>query len=338
MSPALAHDEHADEHVHEHEEEPIDGVFTDLFAASREPPRWVVKDLIPAGLTFIGAPPKSGKSTITMAMALMVADFPCVAFPPFLREVPEPGRVMVFSAEATAGELLDMVEGGLRVKGEANGGIVICDDPFMWRLDDDDGLTQLLRWLVLRRPRLVIIDPLRDFHSLEEKDSGHMNRLLRPLQKWAKETASAVVIVHHVKKKQTGDGKEDEGYTPDDLRGTTALHGIADGVLMITPLPEGYIRLRAQFKRAAGYDKQFRLATYAHAESSSTERLGEVEQQVLRLLEDASQDDGFKKGVTDKWIHAQLRVAPGRLKEAVVALERNGLITKDLRGWKVRAQ
>lgn len=337
---AAAEDPEAESNAeHEDLHDPIDGVFIDLFSAVREPPEFVIKDLLPVGLTFIGAPPKSGKSTQTLAMALLVAGFKCNALPPFLSEVPETGRVFMFSAEATAGELLDMVEEGLKVKGEANEGILVADDPFQWRLDDPDGLDRLLHWLRMKRPKLVLIDPLRDFHSLEEKDSGEMNRLLRPLQRYAKEHKAAVVIVHHVRKKQKddGSGSDDASYSPEDMRGSSALHGIADGVLMVTPLAEGYVRMRAQFKRAPAWDRTFRVAAYQYAGEGAenggkaAEKLGEVERMVLRAVENAAQGvSGLpKQGLNSVTLSGKLKLTLGRTQEAMQVLLRNGLITMD---------
>ena len=39
--------------------------------------------------------------------------------------------------------------------------------------------TRWLQWVDERKPKLVIIDPLRNFHSQDENDSGAMYGLLR---------------------------------------------------------------------------------------------------------------------------------------------------------------
>jgi hypothetical protein len=317
--PEYLDDEH-DEPIH-----PIDGVFTDLFAADMEPPKWIIKDLLPPGLVFVGAPPKAGKSTLEMAIALLVAGFDCKVLPPFLSQVVEPGRVVGFSAEATAGELRHMAEVGLKVKGQPNGALVICDDPFKWRLDDPDGLSNLMFWLQELKPRLVFIDPLRDFHSLEEKDSGQMNRLLRPLQRWAKETDGCVMVIHHTKKKQ-GDDDRDAGFTPDDLRGTGALFGIADAVLMVTPAREGYVRMHATFKRAQGWQREFMVASYEHAGKQAAEKLGDVERLVVEAVRTGARND-VQIG---KLVHAALP----RIRDALAVLKRNGLVKRTDKGWK----
>ena len=57
-------EEGEDQHLH-----PIDGFFTDLYTADREPPRFVIKDLLPVGLTFIGGFGMSSFFTFWRAIA-----------------------------------------------------------------------------------------------------------------------------------------------------------------------------------------------------------------------------------------------------------------------------
>jgi hypothetical protein len=216
-------------------EEDVFGVWSDLSAAVKQPPQWVIENLLPAGVVFLAGPPKAQKTTVEMAMALTVAGIEHTVLPEELRRCPEPGRVMLINAEHTAGELLEMVEDGFRVQVEVANAIMVADEPFQWRLDDHDGGTKLMKWLDFYRPKLFAIDPLRDFHDLDEKESGEMNRLLRPIQRWAKNAGSTALIVHHARK--PGGSKEDGDklYTAADMRGSSALFGLADGVIVLTP-------------------------------------------------------------------------------------------------------
>lgn len=186
-------------------EEDFNDWFDDIWEADIEPPKFVINDLIPTGLTFMVAPPKSYKSTVEMAMTLAVAGEKVKALPDGLLGVPEEGIVIGLSAEASPGELRYMVEQGMGVTNGIHGRIRLLKDPWKFRLDDPGAKTTLLKLLKEKRPRLLWIDPLRDFHSLDEVDAGEMNRLLRPLQRWAKENDSAVLIVHHTRKRSGGD-------------------------------------------------------------------------------------------------------------------------------------
>lgn len=306
-----------------HPAEPIDGVFTPIWQAEVVPPNWVIKDLVPPGLVFMAGPPKCGKSTLTMAITALVSGHVCHTLPPSLSEVTNDGTVMVFSYEATAGELRYMMEHGLKVTGTANDeSILIADDPWIFRLDDPGGLEKLLFWLNERQPRLVILDPLRDFHQLEEKDSGQMNRLLRPLRQWAVDHNSAVMVVHHTKKIED----ESKGYAANDMRGTTALFGIADGVLILSPKGEGRTNIKATFKRAKGWERTLEMASYERAGTQGTEILQPMDDLVLRAV---------KAGAfTVEAINDAVATPRTNLVECIARLQRNGLLKREGRIWK----
>lgn len=246
-------------------EDDFDDWFDDLWEADLELPKYVIKDFLPTGLTFMVAPPKAYKSTIEMAMTLAVAGEPVSALPADLLQVPEPGIVIGLSAEASPGELRYMVEQGMGVTGGVHGRIRLLKDPWKFRLDDPGAKETLLKLLHTRRPRLLWIDPLRDFHSLDEVDAGEMNRLLRPLQRWAKEHDSAVLIVHHTRKKAGGD--EDRNYKADDARGTSALFGMADGLIVCTPKGKNRVHLDVTLKRGQPWEKTVQLNIWGSGEA-----------------------------------------------------------------------
>lgn len=260
--------------------EPIEGVFTDLGSATMEPPNWIIEDVLPVGLTFVGAPPKSSKSTLTLALALLVAGYKSNVLPKRFGKVRKTGPVMIFSAEATAGELRHMIEASMGVGVEPDESILVCDDPFEWRLDDADGLRKLLFWLEERQPQLLVIDPLRDFHAMDEKESGDMNRLLRPVQRWAKLNQTAAIVVHHSKKPQE---ENKSRYNPNDLRGSGALFGLADAVLMLSPSKgDGEYIVNATFKRAKAWERTIRPAIYQYRGEPAIEVLTEWDERVLK--------------------------------------------------------
>lgn len=236
---------------------PIEGTFSDLAEAEISEPVWVIKDILPAGIVFLAGPPKTMKSTLEMAFSVVVAGLQTNCLPAEMLQLgSEPGLVMGLSAEATAGELRHMVEVGMRLKVPDDRRILIADDPWSFRLDDPDGLEQILAWLENRKPKLFWLDPLRDFHSLDEKDSGAINRLLRPIQRWAKANGSCFMVVHHTRKKAQDDKSD---YDAGDMRGTTALFGIADGVIMITPRQGGKLYLRGTYKRGPEWERTVQL-------------------------------------------------------------------------------
>lgn len=215
--------------------EPIEGTFTDVGRATRKPPRWVVEPILPEGLVIMAGPPKeSYKSTIIMALACLITDHKHKALPAdWERRVD--GPVMVLSHEADPGELRFTIEEGLGVKLRKDESILVADRPEEFRLDEEGGTEELMKWLRSREPILCIIDPLANFHSLEEKDAGQMVRMLAPLRRWAKEEQACVVLVHHTRKLD-----EDRQLRASDVRGSSAMFGLADGLILLSPMQTDY--------------------------------------------------------------------------------------------------
>lgn len=242
----------------------IAALFVDVGEADKTPPRWVVEKILPVGINFLVGPPKAYKSTIEVALACTVAGVPNTILPPELSIPGQTGHVLGFSAEATAGELRQMAEDGLGVVIPPDGRFRIAKEPFQWRLDDPGAVERLLQWLNHIKPKLFFIDPLRDFHDFDERESGPMNRLLRPLQRWAKEEESAFLVVHHTRKQ--GTNEEARNLNAADIRGSSALFGLADGVIVLTPRGRNTVNLHATIKRGESFERVIRLDVWGAPE------------------------------------------------------------------------
>ncbi len=298
--------------------------FKDVATAIPVPPRFVIKDLIPVGLTFVGGPPKdSKKSTITMAIAAATAGYECGALPPHMRVVERGGTVMVFSAEASAGELNHMLTKGMHTDLKPTAGIIVADDPWLFRLDTEEGRQQFMFWLNGRKPRMVILDPFKNFHDTDEKDGDQMFKMIQPLRQWAVENDAAVLIVHHTRK--LDDVRQ---YTAQDMRGSSTLFGAADGVLMITPVDptKMVVRIHATFKRGLGWERTLKLAVYSERDRPASEVLSPITAKVLEAYQ-----AGCK---TSLEVSKQIHVAKTTVLEHIDILVQNGLLLRD--GKKIR--
>ena len=93
-------------------------------------------------------------------------------------------------------------------------------------LDRDLAPTESFRQLsgACEGARLVILDPIRQFHVGDENDSGAMTALVQACQTMAARTRAAVIFAHHVNRSSTQMGL---GDTAGAARGSTAL---TDGV------------------------------------------------------------------------------------------------------------
>lgn len=297
-----------------------DDFWVDVGDAEPEEAKWLIEGLLPVGLSFIGGPAKTMKTTAAVGMANLISGHECGLFPPFMSKVHRSGRVMMLEAEATPGELRYMIEKDMGVKLEADGTILTAKDCAEFRLDDPGALKRLLYWLDKFKPRLFIVDPMREFHDKEEKDSGEMQRLLRPLRRWAIDTESGFLVVHHT----TKPGEQHSGvYNPLDLRGSGGLFGAANGVIMVSPTKvDGQLIFASKFKRGASTQHTVRLGIFG---AKAAEVLEKSELAVLKLLRTVNPNSSGLRVANEGWIAASTQAPDRWVHDTMLKLERNNM-------------
>lgn len=308
-------------------ESPKAGIFTDLGEAVIRPPDWVIENLLPVGLTLMGAPPKSYKSVIATVTGLLVTGKldpdKHKVWPRDLSAAKKPGHVAYLHGEASAGELRHLVDYGMHggIKAVNDGSFWVADDPWAFRLDLDDGQANLRVWLNELAPVLLVIDPLRNFHDKDENSSQEMVQLLKPWREWAIKSQSALLVVHHTAKLEPGQNK----YGPEKLRGSSALFGMADATLMVTPMDfdNERTRIEAKFRRGQAWERVFTLGVYGREYS---EALEPIDQEVLRLV---------PSGASLEDVAKQLHKAKSAVVQAASRLERLGYLRKEGKRWRV---
>jgi hypothetical protein len=301
-----------------------DDFWVDVGEAEEEPPKYIIPGLLPVGAYFIGGPPKSMKTTILLGMANLVAGRQCGLLPSFMAGVERPGRAMLLEAEATAGELKSMSL-DMGVKPVADGMLLAARDHGDFRLDDSGAVQRLLAWLDKFQPRLFAVDPMVEFHSLEEKDAGAMQRFLRPFRRWAVQTDSCFLLVHHT----TKPGEAHSGtFTPTDLRGSGALFGAANGVLMVSPTKvSGQLVMSATFKRGAPWQRTIQLGIFG---KRAEEVLGLRDKAIWEALRAAPVDPRGRRTTNPGALALSVRLPDGTpmpetlVKESLDKLHRNG--------------
>jgi len=288
----------------------IDGVWTDLFAARRKPVQWIIGDLLTTGLAWVVGPPKDAKkSTQALGMGLLVAGYGCSIYPAFMCAPAVDSQVYIISAEADAGELRDMAEGVLGVKGIAKEAILVADDPWEFQLDTDKGMNLLASELEKRLPKLVILDPFVELHSQDENDAVAVVKILKPIRDWAKRNDSCVLVVHHPRKLAQDQVK----FKRQDARGSGAIAGKADTHLTISPMGS-YHTIEAVFKRARGWTRDLVLGLD-----------GEVAQEVI-TSDDRKVMDAWGPDVDIDALARILKMPPSSVRESVAKLARNEML------------
>lgn len=231
--------------------------FIDLSQATPTEPDWVIKGVIPVGLTIIGGLPKTLKSLFTYGLAANVAGYKNGILPASW-ETTKKGPVCMISHEATPGDIAHVFRKDCGIELREDESIMVASDPDDFMFDQPGGMQALLSKITPededRIPQMVILDPFRDCHSQDENDSAAMIAMARPLQKWARKHRTAVVMVHHSRKGQEQYGQS--STDPNALRGSVALFGKADGVIMLAPYGvfDARKRMSARFKRGKAFE------------------------------------------------------------------------------------
>lgn len=194
----------------------------DLQKKEIPPVRWIVKDLIPAGLSILASPPKFGKSWAVLQMGLSVA---------------YGGSFLGYRCNKAGVLYLALEDGERRLKGRMNKILGPTPAPFGFDFVTtaptlSTGLLDVLDTYLKQRPDngMVVVDTLqkardvggsRDVYGRDYADVGALKKL-------ADSRNVALVLVHHLNK-----GKDD-GDPFVRISGTNGLTGAADTMMVMT--------------------------------------------------------------------------------------------------------
>jgi hypothetical protein len=300
------------------DETPVDAVFDDVGESVLHPPAFVVKNFLPVGVTFLNGPPKSYKSASLLAGCMTAAGIAHRVLPPDMCELPDEddeGVVMGLSLEGEAGVLRYNAKVGFGVDIPSNK-MWVVSDPFRFRLDNQSNMAELLHYVGKVKPRIFFIDPLRNAHSLDENDSGGMIGMIQPLQRYAVTNNMAIVIVHHSKKleDEKGNGRTARAS---DMRGTSALFGLADAVITHTKKSVGLVHLDAVFKRGEPWEKTIQLGIWG---AIPTESIDSLTKQIF---------DKLASGMTASEVAEAMHLSKLKVSAAITQLLRIGALTPE---------
>lgn len=196
----------------------------DLEELDIPPVKWIVKDLLPVGLSILGAPPKYFKSFMALQLCIDVSKGI-----PFLDFETVKSGTLYFDLESTKRRPKDRLEkiNGVFFPGNL---YLITDDDDVKKINE--GFEEQLNTILDEHPdiKLVVIDvfqkirpPQRSYKAVYDRDYDD----LAPLKKIADSREICIVLIHHTKK-----AKENDVF--DNLSGSTGLTGSMDTTLVIT--------------------------------------------------------------------------------------------------------
>jgi hypothetical protein len=204
-------------------------VSADALAATVfEPITRIVPGYIVEGLTLLAGKPKAGKSYLALNIAYAIATGGQV-----LGAGVEQGDVLYLALEDNERRLqrrLDQIE-PFRDKPSRLHFATQCN-----RLDKG-GLEAIESWCKsVKKPRCVIVDVFGKVRAEKRRDESRYDydyRTMVPLKDLADEFGIAVIVIHHLNKRQDIDDPLDA------VSSTTGLTGAADSILILANGPQG---------------------------------------------------------------------------------------------------
>ena len=215
-----------------------------------EATRWLVEDLwTEAGMGFIGGEPKVNKSIILLDLCAAVASGQSFIG----HHIPTPGPVLLFAAEDPLRSVASRLRRICRARGldQAELPIHIINENLM-RLDDAAQRRRLRDTVMSLHPRMIALDPLRRLISGDENDSSIMAQLLGELRALGREAGTAIVIVHHFRKRALGDTG---GRTAERLRGTGDIFAVGDCYWLVSQGSNGVRKVEVELREVPAPDE-----------------------------------------------------------------------------------
>lgn len=255
---------------------PAGGVFTaaELDKMDLPPVQWAVPGLLPAGLSFLVAAPKMGKSWMALDLCLAVA-----AGGEWLGRKVNQGPTLYLDLEDSANRaqarmrtLLD----GFTAAPET------CTFRLLAPILGPDLFKILDEWIAANPgAKVVCIDTFQKIKPATGKNETSYSadyRICAPLQSWAQQHNICVLLVHHTNKNK---GSTDifEG-----INGSQGLMGSADAVLMLTK-GDGRFAEEATLSVTGRDVDMNQYAARFNKANCRWELLGTIEEQALQSFE-----------------------------------------------------
>ena len=296
---------------------------------------YLFEELVPyRAITVIGGLPKSGKSWLSIDLAIALA-----AGQPFLGKAlgGTYSRAGIICEEDVRQEIQKRIWWLARGRGIDPRDLherLFVSAQSGFRLDDPKMAVTLLDWIKKLQLDVVVFDPIRRLHGMNENDSTEMQKVFTVLRQVAKETT--VIVVAHTRK------HNGEGSTPGHLlRGSGDLWALARAVLGVKRNNE-VMTIEADGNYVTSNDP-LRLAFVVEENADGTKvarfdrdqqsagGVVDLDAQILQAIEEAGgltttqlRERGFAgHGALDKAL-ADLYTAGKLRKEVVVTQDRKG--------------
>ena len=199
--------------------------------ANYKPTRWLIEHLLPIiGILLMAGIPGIGKTWLVLLFALVVATGRSLLG----RFQTRQGAVLLVLEEEDSSavlERLDALYAGLELSQEEGDALpihVLIQQGVSLVTVEGTLEPELLRHIEEVKPVLVVLDPFRRVHGLDENDSGQMSALFNLLRQLQVDMNCSLLLIHHLRKRS-----EHTEDALDRLRGSSDIAASVDSVLEI---------------------------------------------------------------------------------------------------------
>jgi AAA domain len=252
-------------------------------------------------------------------------------------EVERKGPALVYLAEDSLDQVRRRIAGLCRHRGLDIGQLDLhVVTAASVRLDLEDDQRRLAATLHELRPALLLLDPLVRMHRIDENSSADISRLLGLLREMQRQHAVAIAVVHHMSKRT-------RAQLGQALRGSTDLHAWSDSSAYLVRRRD-HLVLSLEHRSAAapepigielvGADDDTHLETRtagADEDGAAPSAQAPIAEQLRARLASAAAP------LTRAELRAALRVNNQRLGDALLQLERDGIIERSRGRWVLAA-
>jgi len=207
------------------------------FAAEHYPP---IESVISGGIldkngiTILSGEPGTGKSLLTLQLAMNIANGD--HFLGYL--VPRPQNTLLIMKEVPPATIQHRLLTQNKDDTAYPKTLWIDTDPLNFYLDEPVVMQATTHWLKKNKIEVVIIDPLIEFHHQDENDAKGMRAgVIDPLRAWQQLGLSIFIVHHHAK---SNEDNPREGLNK--MRGSSTLGGAIDTNVQLSTLG-GYTRV-----------------------------------------------------------------------------------------------
>lgn len=195
---------------------------------------WLVANIWPIGARgWLAGEAKLGKSWLALEMCVAVA-----TGTNFLGHddytIRKAANVMYLTEESSGRKIrqrIEMLCAGRKRSLESIKGRIKTIVRQRVQLTDAAWLAQILKEMDEHKPLLVVVDPLRRYHTGDENDATEIAPVLNALARLQDANGgTAVVVVHHSRKV----GAESESRSGQNLRGSSDLHAWSDAAIYVS--------------------------------------------------------------------------------------------------------